>query len=125
MDEKPPERRLHTMRMGDGRALPAGEPPELWPDFGVLEPYWESFAAFARSELDQPTVSFELRNHGKWRFVARDRLKRDDDSVSNQQTRMSLTYDPEEDEIEFSDPETGSGWVMEDAFGGDPFTMRR
>jgi len=114
-----PKRRLHNLRGGDGPGIPAGKPPELWPDMADLQPYWESFQAFARSELDQPTVSFELRNHGKWRFVARDRNQRTEDAL------QSLTYDPEEDTIRFSDPEVGGGWVMESAFGGDQFEMKR
>jgi len=110
-----PKRRLHQLRGGDGAGLPAGKPPELWPDFGEIEVYWESFVAFARSELDQPTCTFELRNHGKWKFVARDRPRRSEDR------RQSLTYDPEEDTLRFTDPEVDSGWVMEDAFGDDQF----
>ena len=111
----PPSRRLHRLRGGDGPSVP-GRPPELWPDFGDLEPFWESFSAFARSELDDPTVRFELKNHGKWRFVARDRPRRSEDR------RQQLVYEPEEDVIRFSDPEVDSGWVLEDAFGGDPYS---
>jgi len=119
MQQDTPHRRLHRLRGGDGGGIPATEPPELWPDFASLEPYWESFVAFAQSDLEQPTISFEQKNSGKWRFVARDRNKRTDGR------RRMLVYDPEEDVIEFSDPEVDSGWVMTDAFGGDPFEMRR
>jgi len=106
---------LHKLRGGDGPGVPADPPPSRWPDLVDITDYWESFTYFARSELEQPTVTFEVKNNGKWRFIAKDRPNREIDT-----RRQSLTYDPEENTIRFHDPEVDSGWVMEDAFGGDP-----
>lgn len=86
----------------------------MWPDLGTLEPFWDSFCAFARSELDAPTCTFELEPDGGWRFVARDQNTRSGGR------RNQLVFEPEENVLRFYDPETDAGWVMEDAFGGDP-----
>lgn len=109
-----PKNRLHNLRGGDGRPIPSETPSERWPDLKEIEDHWKSFTQFARSELNQPTMTFRVLNNGKWKFIARDRNKRTDGSL------RQLVYDPEDDTIEFSDPEVDSGWVMEDAFGGDP-----
>ena len=88
-----------------------GEPPEMWPDFAALEPYWEEFRSFALSELDgRVEVSFVQEGSGRWRFEA---IQAPDRAVEH---RQSLTYDASENSIEFHDPSVNTGWTMEDAF---------
>jgi hypothetical protein len=113
-EASPPSRRLHSLRSGDGRSVPEVEPPELWPDMSVLEPYWDSFVAFAMDELDgRIEFSFRLEGNGKWTFVAR---QAPDRAVEH---RDSLRYDPAADTLTFNDPAVGSGWEMTDVFGVD------
>lgn len=109
-----PHQRLHRLRGGDGPSVPSDPPPPRWPDLDQISDYWDSFTHFARTELTQPTMTFRVLNNGKWKFIARDRNQRTDGPL------RQLVYDPEDDTIEFSDPEVDSGWVMEDAFGGEP-----
>jgi len=106
---------LHRLRGGDGPSVPSDPPPPRWPGLNQISDYWETFTHFARSELEQPTISFEVKNNGKWQFYAQDRANRETNS-----RRQSLTYDPEENTIRFHDPAVDGGWVMEDAFGTDP-----
>ena len=116
MARAPPRRRLHALRNGDGPRIPSERPDVKWPELSDLEPYWESFQAFALSELTPP-VSVELRmmDDGTWGLWA------EEDPSRRPEARKSLKYDPVEDEIRFRDPEVDGGWVMESAFGGDPF----
>lgn len=108
---------MHALRGGDGGAIPEVEPPELWPEMDVLDPYWEEFTGFARSELDGAVeYEFHMRPDGSWYFEARQEAGRDAGR------RKSLKYDPEEDTITFNDPEVDSGWEMTDAFGDRPLS---
>lgn len=116
MPTTPNGRRLHRLRGGDGPSVPSTAPAELWPDLSEIEPYWESFLSFAHSELRDPEVTFIQAEDGSWQFRAVDGRRR-----HTERSRRNLVYRPEDDEIEFSDPEVGGGWVLEDAFGGDPY----
>lgn len=96
----------------------------MWPDLGELEPYWETFTAFAISELESPlTFEVEVEDDGHWRFVAQEapHRARTSKAAASPARRSRLVYDPSEDEINFKDPEVSGGWVMEDVFGGDPY----
>lgn len=109
-----PKRRLHKLRGGDGPSVPTSKPPERWPNLEEIQPHWESFQAFARSDLESP-IQFELRlkDNGKWEMRALEAPSRKTNH------RKRLVYDPKDDSIEFTDLEVDSGWVLENAFG-DP-----
>lgn len=124
MNGEPPKRRLHKLRGGDGPGRPDTPPPK-WPDLGDLEPYWESFTAFARSEMGT-AITTELRqfSDGSWEFHASTSLdRRENQRVerTGQSYTQSLVYDSEDDEMTFTDHRDDSSWVMEDVFG-DPYT---
>lgn len=94
----------------------------MWPDLEDVQPYWDSFISFAISELESPmTFEIEVEDDGSWMMKAMEAPHRDrtGDLGTSPARRSQLLYDPEEDTIRFSDPDVG-GWVMEDAFGGDP-----
>jgi hypothetical protein len=103
------------------------KPPELWPDLSTLEPFWESFQAFARSELGDRGEVEDIRSEvvqnsdGSWQFRAETRVDRQRTEPSGEQYTQTLVYDPDTDEMEFTDNRDGSTWVMEDAFG-DPYS---
>lgn len=114
-----PDRRLHTLRSGDGAGLPAGEPQGMWPDLGDLEPYWESFVSFAMSELGGDIrTEFVQRHDGTWKFKATTDLGRKPTEMRSGQTyTQTLVYVSQDDELTFRDARDGSSWVMEDVFG--------
>lgn len=122
-----PRRRLHRLRSGDGQGLPNMAPPEMWPEFSQIEPFWQSFQAFARSEMGDRGEVEQIRSEyiqfsdGSWKFRAETRVDRQRTEPTGQSFTQSLVYDPVEDQMEFTDNRDGSTWVMENAFG-DPTT---
>ena len=122
-----PKRRLHRLRGGDGPPVPEVEPPELWPQMEELDAYWESFQAFARSEMPGDAAQSEIEfsfhmdsRSGEWRFEAFQSTMPDENYGGSTQTESyRLTYDPAEDQIEMemNTLKGETGWVMEDAFG--------
>lgn len=120
-----PNRPLRALRGGDGPGLPGGRPPEQWPDFDELQPYWDSFVGFALSEIGHSDedaadirTEFVQRWDGSWQFRAFSEIGRKPQQIETGQTyTQMLVYDSSEDSIEFRDSRDGSSWVMESAFG--------
>lgn len=111
-----PRRRLHSLRGGDGPDLPAEAPPSHWPSFEALAPFWESFVAFARSELGTDIrAEYHQRPDGTWQFEAEHDVGAERHDVDGEPYRQRMSYDPEDDVLRFEDTRGGS-WALENAF---------